>query len=216
MAIALFNLGFRPFFLLGSAYGAIAMGLWIGPYFPHALAWHAHEMIYGFAAAIIAGFLLTAVCNWTGLATLEGSPLAALVCLWLSARLLSLNGSVPALAAWLDLVFLTCLLAAVARPIWQVRQWRQWGVLTCVAFLILGQAAQVAAIQGWTDDTRLGVQIGLYAVLGLILIIARRVIPFFTERGVNYPVSLRQFPWTDRWAMPLYGLYAGLAVLTPH
>jgi len=216
MGMTLFRLGFRPFFLLGTAYGIVAMALWIGPYFPHALDWHAHEMIFGFAGAIIAGFLLTAVRNWTGLPTLEGAPLAGLVGLWLLARMASLGGTIPPLAAGLDLAFLVLLLGAILRPIRRVRQWRQWGVLTGVAFLVAGQAVYLAALlRPWPDGARLGTQIGLYAVLALILILAGRVIPFFTERGVDGPVVLRRYPWTERWAMPLFGLYAGFEILTP-
>ncbi len=216
MGMTLFRLGFRPFFLLGTAYGIVAMALWIGPYFPHALDWHAHEMIFGFAGAIIAGFLLTAVRNWTGLPTLEGTPLAGLVGLWLLARMASLGGTVPRLAAGLDLAFLVLLLGAILRPIRRVRQWRQWGVLTGVAFLAAGQAVYLAALlRLWPDGTRLGIRIGLYAVLALVLILAGRVIPFFTERGVDGPVVLRRFSWTERWALPLFCLYAALEVLTP-
>ncbi len=216
MGMTLFRLGFRPFFLLGTAYGIVAMALWIGPYFPHAVDWHAHEMIFGFAGAIIAGFLLTAVRNWTGLPTLEGAPLAGLVGLWLSARMASLGGTVPPLAAMLDLAFLILLLGAILRPIHQVRQWRQWGVLTSVAFLAAGQAVYLTALlRPWPTGARLGIQIGLYAVLALILILAGRVIPFFTERGVDGPVVLRRFPWIERWALPLFCLYAGLEILLP-
>ncbi len=216
MTLALFRLGFRPFFLLGAAYGALVMALWIGPYFPHALDWHAHEMIFGFSGAIIAGFLLTAVRNWTGLPTLEGTPLAGLVGLWLLARISSLGGTIPISAAGWDLAFLLLLLGAILRPIWQVRQWRQWGVLTSVAFLATGQAVYlVALLRDWPEATRLGIRIGLYAVLALILILAGRVIPFFTERGVDRPIALRRFPWIERWAMPLFCLYAALEILMP-
>lgn len=216
MVNALFNLGFRPFFLLGSLFSALAMGLWIGPYFPVAVDWHAHEMVYGFAAAIVAGFLLTAVRNWTGLPTLERAPLAMLGGLWLVARILSLNGKLAVPAAAFDLIFLLGLLGAIARPIWRVRQWRQWGVLTCVALLMAGQGLFAwALVTAWPEGARLGVLTGLYAIFGLLFIIARRVMPFFTERGVDYPVHLRQFALIDRIAMPLFSLFAGLAMLFP-
>ncbi len=216
MNCALFNLGFRPFFLLGAAFAAVSMALWIGPLFPTALAWHAHEMIYGFAAAIIAGFLLTAVRNWTGIQTLSGWKLAGLAGLWLMARLLSLAGSATAWAAGMDLTFLILLLAAVAWPIYQVRQWRQWGVLSCVALIVLGQLLFFLGSLGfWGAGQRLGIQIGLFSILGLIFIIARRILPFFTERGVGDPVSLTQYPWLDRWIMPLYSLFAAIEILLP-
>ncbi|BCX89037.1 uncharacterized protein involved in response to NO [Methylomarinovum tepidoasis] len=216
MQTALFNLGFRPFFLFGAGFSLLALALWLGPHFPARLAWHAHEMVYGFAAAIVAGFLLTAVRNWTGRATVEGGPLAVLFALWLGARLLSLGGKIALTAAILDLLFLLGLLASIARPIWQVRQWRQWGVMTCVAVLAAGQTGHLAGIL--TSDpaiAQLGIWSGLYAILGLILIIGRRVIPFFTERGVGYPVTLRQFDWIDRSAMPLFTAFAIATLLWP-
>ncbi len=217
MRTALFNLGFRPFFLFGAGFSLAAMALWLGPYFPTALDWHAHEMVYGFAAAIVAGFLLTAVRNWTGRPTLEKGPLAGLFGLWLAARLLGLGGQIPLIAAVFDLTFLLGLWVAIARPIWQVRQWRQWGVLTCVGVLALGQAAHLSGmVTGDPAIARLGIWTGLYAILGLILIIGRRVIPFFTERGVGYPVTLRQFARIDRTAMPLFTAFALLALLWPN
>src|SRR6202165_4379394 len=87
---ALFALGFRPFYLLAGAYAALSVPLWALQYsgaLPagHPL-WHAHEMLFGYTFAVIAGFLLTAVRNWTGLPTPSGALLAAIAALWLSAR----------------------------------------------------------------------------------------------------------------------------------
>ncbi len=216
MHTALFNLGFRPFFLLGAAFAAIAMGLWIGPLFPTALMWHAHEMVYGFAVAIVAGFLLTAVRNWTGVQTLRGLPLALLAGCWLGARLLALSTATLWWATVLDLVFLLALSVAVAWPVVKVKQWRQWGILTCIGFVVLGQFIfSLGALGIWDGGQRQGILIGLYAVIGLIFILGRRVMPFFIERGVGYPVTLKQYAPLDRWLMPLYTLFAVLAVLLP-
>ena len=107
---ALFAFGFRPFYLVGALLAAIGVPLWIAvlaggiplqPVFP-AMLWHGHEMLFGFVAAIIVGFLLTAGHNWTGLSTPTGAPLAALVGLWLAGRLAMFSDS-PVLAAALDL-----------------------------------------------------------------------------------------------------------------
>ena len=213
---ALFNLGFRPFFLLGSVFAVVAMALWIGPLFPTAVLWHAHEMIYGFAAAIIAGFLLTAVRNWTGIMTPHGLELAGLTGLWLAARLMSLVAETVTWAARLDALFLLFLLAAVAWPIYQVRQWRQWGILACLAFLLLGQLFFLLGVTNlFATGERIGIQLGLFAILGLIFIIGGRVIPFFTERGVGYSLTITRFPWLERWIMPMYSLFAGLTILFP-
>ena len=99
---ALFNLGFRPFFLGAGVFAVISIGLWILVYFSYMSIrvehislsqWHAHEMLYGYGMAVVAGFLLTAVKNWTGLPTLFGKPLMALFALWCLARLLFLCGT---------------------------------------------------------------------------------------------------------------------------
>ena len=106
-------LGFRPFYLLAAAFGACALPLWIAAWRGSvridshlgAYAWHAHEMLFGFGGAVIAGFLLTAARNWTGRPTASGGGLGALVLLWLAARVLNLTGpSAP--AALLDAAFL--------------------------------------------------------------------------------------------------------------
>src|SRR5512145_2128075 len=98
-AFALFELGFRPFYLLAAALAAVSVPLWLAQYFgllPGAgylsgMAWHVHEMVFGFAAAVIVGFLFTAARAWTGLPTPTGVPLAALVTLWLLGRVLLLT-----------------------------------------------------------------------------------------------------------------------------
>jgi len=96
VAAPVFTLGFRPFFLAGAGFAAIAVavwGLWLYGWFPAAqpvggmLVWHRHEMPFGFASAIIGGFLLTAVPNWTGRPRLHGGPLIGLLLVWLTARL---------------------------------------------------------------------------------------------------------------------------------
>ncbi len=216
MQSALFNLGFRPFFLLGAAFAVVAMALWIGPLFPTAVIWHAHEMIYGFTAAVIAGFLLTAVRNWTGVMTLHGAPLAALATLWLAARLLALFPDTLIWAAKLDGLFLLFLLAAIFWPVYRVRQWRQWGVLACLAFLLGGQILFLLGATGILPGGRdTGIRVGLFAALGLIFIIGARVIPFFTERGAGHPVAIKRYPWIDRWIMALFTLFAALAIFAP-
>src|SRR5690348_3218681 len=124
--------GFRPFFLASALWAALAIPLWLSIYggaavsstFPP-LVWHAHEMIFGFAAATVAGFLLTAIPNWTGRMPLQGAPLAILVLLWAAGRIAVLFGGVigePA-AAVLDLSFPAVFLAVVAREILTGRNW---------------------------------------------------------------------------------------------
>lgn len=209
---ALLNLGFRPFFLLAAAFAAISMTVWMWKYFTFTLPplfyvtsaqWHAHEMLYGFAFAVIAGFLLTAVKNWTGLSTLHGWPLLGLAACWTGARGIMLAApDLAAVAAILDLVFNLWLIAAIARPIIKVRQWRQLGVLSKVILLTLGNAAFYAQVLGWSSGgAYTALWVGLLLNVSLILVISRRILPGFIERGVQEEVSLRNSVWIDRGLM---------------
>ena len=133
-APVILSAGFRPFFLGASVWAAVGIPLWLGAYseglvLPTQLApliWHAHEMIFGFAAATVAGFLLTAIPNWTGRMPLQGVPLATLVLLWAAGRLavlLSAEIGAPA-AAVADLSFPAVFLMVVAREILAGKNWR--------------------------------------------------------------------------------------------
>lgn len=209
---ALLNLGFRPFFLFAAAFAAISMTVWMWKYlhftlpplfYVSASQWHAHEMLYGFAFAVIAGFLLTAVKNWTGVATLQGRPLLGLLLCWAGARSLMLF--VPEwvlLAAGLDMLFNLWLILAVALPIIKVKQWRQLGVLSKVIFLTLGNAAFYAQALGWTvSGARAALWVGLLLNISLIMVISRRILPGFIERGVKEDVTLKNASWLDNLLM---------------
>lgn len=196
---ALFNLGFRAFFAGASLLSLVSIAVWllflnqawsfnsnsISPF-----QWHAHEMIYGYAVAVIAGFLLTAVKNWTGLQTPHGKPLMILFSLWALARLMWLI-NVLSLAAFFDLIFIVCLGYAIAKPIIQVKQWRQMAILSKLVLIAVGNAFFYAQALGFSDSgAHTSLYAGLYIVVGLILTIGRRIIPLFIERGVGYEVTL--------------------------
>ena len=198
---AIFNLGFRAFFSGAAVLAIVSIIIWvlylnniigaelltINP-----LQWHAHEMLYGYAMAVIAGFLLTAVRNWTGKQTPQGYSLAALFCLWVTARLVFMAGDEFLYAAAVfDLSFNLALLIAIAKPIIQVKQWRQLAILSKLVLLGAGNALFYwGAIAGHEALLQLSTYGALYLIIGLILTIGRRVIPFFIERGVDYPVEL--------------------------
>ncbi len=208
--LAIHHLGFRPFFLLGSLFAVIVMGLWAW-FYRHggnAIAieglslttWHGHEMLYGYGLAIIAGFLLTAVRNWTNVQTLHGVPLLLLAALWLAARLMPYlpHPAAPWLMATFDLGFALWLAIALFIPIYRARQWPQMGVWSKVLLLLTGNLLFYLGLFGVLDEgVRWGLYTGLYLILSLILLMGRRVIPFFIERGVGYPVTLRNFAWLD-------------------
>ncbi|CAG0986796.1 hypothetical protein MTYP_02059 [Methylophilaceae bacterium] len=205
---ALFNLGFRPFFLGAGFFALLSISVWMAVYALQlplqfesisAMQWHAHEMIYGYGFAVIAGFLLTAVKNWTGLQTPHGISLFGLFSIWAIARLLLLGGtSYLLLAAVADLLFGLLLMAAVTGPIIKTRQWKQMAVLSKLIIIVAGNSLFYLGALGYVNDgVYLSIYGGLYIVISLILVLGRRVIPFFIERGVSEKVTLRQYRWLD-------------------
>jgi len=175
---ALFALGFRPLYLLAGAYAALGVPLWALQYagwLPGANpSWHAHEMLFGYAFAVIAGFLLTAVRVWTSRPTVSGAPLATIALLWLAARI-----AAPAsleVAAALDVAFAIAVAIGIGRPIVATRN-RNW--FFPVLVLALGAASVV-----FTLFPRAALAIGLDLVLFIIAVMAGRVIPPFTNNAV--------------------------------
>lgn len=180
--------------------------------------WHAHEMVFGYAMAVIAGFLLTAAWNWTGLKTAEGTGLAVLFALWVLARILMLNGTGFLLFATVaDLAFMLGLMWAVGRPVLKTRQKRQAPVLLLLALLASARLVFHLGAEGIiADGARIGIHGGLYLVLGMLLFMGRRVIPFFTQRGVGYEVELRNDRWNDVATIIIYPLFLLSEVLLPY
>ncbi len=196
---ALFNLGFRIFFLGASIYSIVAILFWMGIYaFKISIPingittfqWHAHEMIFGYSLAVISGFLLTAVRNWTGIQTVHGLPLFGIFCLWLIARVLFLFGSMfIEIAAVFDLLFILSVIIAIAAPIIQSKNWRQLGILSKLVFLAAANACFYFGNAGILEQgISWGIYGGLFLVIGLILTLGSRVIPSFIQNGVGYPV----------------------------
>jgi uncharacterized protein involved in response to NO len=187
---ALFSYGFRPFFLGAAAWAVFGMLLWLPQYFgeltlPTALApldWHIHEMIYGMVAAAMAGFLLTAIPNWTGRLPVNGWPLAGLALLWLAGRVAILVSARIGLvaAAAIDIAFLATLAAVAAREILAGKNWRNLRVLAALGVLIAGNVVfHLEVILHGSADY--GIRIGLSAVILLISLIGGRIVPSFTN-----------------------------------
>jgi len=206
---ALFRLGFRPFFLAAALFSVVAMSVWMGqlvfstrilPSGIMPMFWHAHEMIYGYALAVIAGFLLTAIRNWTGIQTIHGLPLQLLFLCWVLARITFLIPSQQALVAGviLDNLFILLLAIAVTIPIVRAKLWKNMGVVSKIYFLLAGNIVYSIGVLGiFSGGERIGIYIGLYMILSLILVLSRRVIPMFIEGGVDYVVSLKNHLWVD-------------------
>lgn len=186
----LLSYGFRPFFLLGSIWAGIEVLAWL-PMFYGELSvatafsprdWHVHELLFGYVPAVVAGFLLTAIPNWTGRLPLQGLPLAGLVLIWLAGRYaVTLSANIGWLgAALVDCAFLVLMAAAVAREIIAGKNWRNLKIVALLSLLAAGNLGfhLEAHFEGLAlYSTRLGIA----AVLVLIMVIGGRIIPSFTR-----------------------------------
>jgi len=187
---ALFSYGFRPFFLGAAAWAALAVALWLPQYFGdlalptafNALDWHIHEMIYGYVAAAIAGFLLTAIPNWTGRLPVNGYPLMALFALWVMGRIAIAGSAIWGawLAAVLDVAFLSTLAVVAVGEIVAGKNWRNLRVLVMLSVLIAGNIVfhVEAILRGGADY---GIRTGIAALIGLIMLVGGRIVPSFTH-----------------------------------
>jgi len=217
-SFALFNLGFRPFFLLACVYSLASIFIWGSfavygwsisrlPFSP--LHWHAHEMIFGYGMAVAAGFLLTAVRNWTHLETLRDYPLAGLATLWLAARVagwISPGQVLPMMT--LDLLFDIWLIVAIFRPILRAKQHDQIGIASKIILLTLANLCFYLGVIGVLEHGIVwGLYSGFYFLLALVYSMARRVLPMFIERGVGYPVQLKNRAWVDRSIIYVFVLF---------
>jgi len=210
------RLGFRPFFLAAGVFAVVSMLIWFAAFsqgiaFPFAglapATWHGHEMIYGYSLAVVAGFLLTAVGNWTGRPTVRGLPLLLLFVLWLMARVSVLAGSdaYRFIAAGFDLLFLAGVILAVTIPIVQARLWPNLALVIKLVLLLASNLVFFLGAAGYLEQgVYRGLYSGLYLVLALIFTLSRRVLPFFIEKGVGYPVELRNSKWVDLGSMALF------------
>jgi len=188
---ALFNLGFRPFFLLAALLAALGVPLWSAEYFgllPAAgyasgVLWHAHEMVFGFAVAVITGFLFTAARNWTGLPTPTHGMLAALAAVWLAGRVLMVSG--PGwLAAAVDVAFLPAVALALWLPLQRSRNRNRFFVALLLVLAAANLAFHLARIGTIPISPLVPVRFALYLVVMIVTIMAGRVIPSFTQNAI--------------------------------
>jgi uncharacterized protein involved in response to NO len=227
---ALFSYGFRPFFLGAGVYAVAAMGVWVAwlamampdwAMFGGApFAWHAHEMIFGFAAAAVAGFLLTAVPNWTGGLPLSGPPLMGLFGVWVAGRIAMLAAGVlgPVIAGFVDLAFLPLLGVSAARQLFVKPAQRNFMLLGILAAMLGANLAYHLARMDVTPGTELGaVRFALMLLVLMIAIIGGRVIPAFTHNWLhlNRPSAQmpQRFAWLDAAAIIGVALLALLQIV---
>ena len=189
-----FALGFRPFFLAAGVYAVVLMVLWLLVLQGHLelgmlspLVWHGHEMLFGFTVAVIAGFLLTATQNWTGIRTPAGAPLAALFLLWLAGRAVFLVPDLPeGLVALVDLAFLPVLALVLALPILKAKQLHNYPFPLMLLALTAANALVHAEALGWTGSgATVGLHLATYVVVAMMVVMGGRVIPSFTDNKLR-------------------------------
>lgn len=188
--VALFSYGFRPFFFFGSVYAGLVILVWIPAFYGYVelnsalspLDWHIHELLYGYLAAAVAGFLLTAVPNWTGRLPLRGGPLFGLTALWFAGRLAVTWSGVLGLpvAALIDVSFLLVLALVIAREIIAGKNLRNLRVLVIVALFAGGNAFFLWEVYS-QSVADYGIRVGIASVLLLVILIGGRIIPSFTR-----------------------------------
>lgn len=208
----IFALGFRPFFLLAAFFAIFLMAVWVPAFvggfafdtYYGQIGWHSHEMIFGYASGVIAGFLLTAARNWTGRPTPAGGLLAASAGLWLLGRILPyFPGIVPhGLIATVDLAFLPAVAAGIGMPLVRSGEGRNWIFLPLLAAFWAANCLVHAELLGLAPNlARKGIFLGLNLIVLLIVIMGGRVIPFFTERGLA-GAAMKRWPVIE-WLSPL-------------
>ncbi len=187
---ALFSYGFRPFFLGAALWAAGGILLWLPFYYgdialPTAMPpidWHMHEMLFGYVAATMAGFLLTAIPNWTGRLPVCGVPLAALAALWLAGRVAIFFSAAigPAIAAIIDVAFLASLAGVALREIIAGKNWRNLRVVGGITVFVIGNAVwHIEILARGTGEY--GMRLSLSAVILMIMLVGGRIVPSFTR-----------------------------------
>ena len=191
LRFALWDLGFRPFYLVASVFAAVSIPLWIGQYagylpdaWSHSMFGHAHEMLFGYALAVVAGFLFTAVRAWTGQATPTGATLASYVLLWIAGRVMVVT-PYEIVAALVNAAFPIAVAVGIGIPL--VRSGNRRNYFFVLLLFLLSAAALVyhLSVLGVLDFPALaGLQVALDLVMFIIAVVGGRVIPMFTNNGI--------------------------------
>ena len=215
--LALWQLGFRPFFLLAAGFASLVIPLWLlilegrvqapSAFLP--AAWHAHEMLFGYTTAVLAGFLLTAVARWTGRTTATGPSLMALAALWTLGRVVMWWPGIDSLLrAAIDVAFLPALAASIGVPIARARNFRNFVVVGVIVLLaganLMTHLDALGLAPGWS---RRALLLATNLVVIMMLLIGGRVIPMFTRNALGDD-RIRSVPWLDRLSL------AGMFCLT--
>jgi uncharacterized protein involved in response to NO len=207
--------GFRPFFFLAALHAGLAIPAWLCAWFGDiviegpfgGMHWHAHEMLFGYLGAVIAGFVLTAIPNWTGRLPLSGFPLAMLVALWLAGRVACLAATDPRLAMAIDLAFPSMLALAIWREIVAGRNWKNLPIAVMITLIGVANALDHLASMGIAHGLLahdIGQRFALAVAGMLIALIGGRIVPSFTRNWLvkeGSPLLPAGFDRVDKTAL---------------
>lgn len=221
----LLRLGFRPFFLSGALFSVVAIILWLLMYkgtvslspLGGGYWWHIHEMIFGFGCAIIAGFLLTAVQNWTGARGAQGTTLLVLFILWLAGRVVVLMPNLlgETLSTIIDLSFLPVVAFVLGKPIVAIKQYRNlFFVPLLLLFTLANAEMHLATYFPETFSITFASYAGVLLVVFLMSVMAGRVVPMFTANGTKTPKTI-PLPWLDKMTNGCLGVAMLYLLLQP-
>jgi len=222
-----FSMGFRPFFLVASLCAACALMEWILSYgwgihlartWDDGMVWHAHEMLFGFVAAVIGGFLLTAVPNWTKARPVQGLPLKILLSLWLAGRIaMHVGDTMPwPLIAAVDMVFLPAIALSLLPAVLQGRSVRNYVFFAIIGVLTLLNGVIHAGMHGtalWLDPNE-ALRAAVFLIVLMIVILGGRVIPIFTRNALKLAgseVEMSVPPMVESLSVASIGLMAALS-----
>ena len=206
-SFALWQLGFRPFYLLASIFAAVSIALWTAQYegwltssYLPGPVWHAHEMLYGFTLAVITGFLFTAVRNWTERPTPTGGWLMAIAALWVAGRILILTPFAwPSALA--NVAFPLAVAIGIGIPLFRSRNRRNYVFVAIFAVIALSELyVHLSQLLTWRVPAWVGIQVALDLVVVVMTIMAGRVIPMFTTNAIPEAKS-RRYPGIERIAL---------------
>jgi uncharacterized protein involved in response to NO len=216
---------FRPFFIAAGLSAFLLIPLWLLILTGHvewqndlgAAGWHAHEMIFGYSIAVAAGFLLTAVKNWTGIQTLHGYPLLLLFLLWIIARILPFFGVPLSIIAAADNLFILLLTVSISLPLLKAKHWKSFALVLHLFLLLMSNIVfYLGAYDILFHGIHYGLYLGLYLILSLIFIMGRKVIPFFIEKGVDYPIQVTNWKWIDKSNIVIFWLFGIADLINPN
>ncbi len=229
MESIIFQNSFRPFFIAAGIWATLAVPFWLLNYFGimividnfNIFLWHQHEILYGFVAAAIAGFILTAIPNWTGRLPIKNKPLAILVFLWILGRVGFLTTAIfgTITTSLMDLPFLIVLVLVIMREIVSGKNWRNLPVIILISFFTLGNILVHLQIHEIIDSAELGMRLSTFVLSILLALIGGRIVPSFTRNWLaqnkanKFP---RPFGNFDKISLISLVVFVFAQVIIPH